>query len=112
MHKINSVFCTYCRFPPKIAHSKFDTKFSSAEKGRYSGYISDSADKTADITYTKKKDCNGSDTELKLDIYTPSEDTADKRPVIIWVHGGGMRSSADRFFFGRGCSNSGNCDIL
>ena len=85
---------------------------TSVEKGRYSGYIFDSADKAADIAYTNKKDCNGSDTELKLDIYTPSGDTADKRPVIIWVHGVGMRSSADRFFFGRGCSNSGNCDIL
>ncbi|MGN0608084.1 MAG: alpha/beta hydrolase [Oscillospiraceae bacterium] len=43
-----------------------------------------------DIVYAVKKDCKQTDTELKLDVYSPVGDTETKRPVIIWVHGGGM----------------------
>ncbi|MEL6133525.1 MAG: alpha/beta hydrolase [Bacteroidota bacterium] len=37
------------------------------------------------LTYAEKEG-----QELKLDIYTPKEDTLQRRPVLFWVHGGGF----------------------
>ena len=33
---------------------------------------------------------DGHPTSLQLDIYQPGGDTADRRPVIVWIHGGGF----------------------
>lgn len=38
---------------------------------------------------------NGQPQDLKLDLYTPKGDEVKKRPVAIWVHGGGF-SSGDK----------------
>ncbi|MGN0648921.1 MAG: alpha/beta hydrolase [Oscillospiraceae bacterium] len=58
--------------------------------GRYSENVFDNVDVKTDIVYAQKKDYLGNDIQLKLDVYLPEGDTCDKRPVIIWVHGGGM----------------------
>ena len=60
------------------------------DSGRYSMNIFDDILAEKDIVYTVKKNYNQTDTELKLDIYSPDGDSDNKRPVIIWVHGGGM----------------------
>ncbi|MGN0165423.1 MAG: alpha/beta hydrolase [Lachnospiraceae bacterium] len=57
---------------------------------RYVENIFENVDIKTDILYAEKKDYQGNDIQLKLDVYQPAEDIADKRPVIIWVHGGGM----------------------
>ena len=44
----------------------------------------------ADIVYASKKDYLQNDIELKLDVYYPAEETEEKRPAVIWLHGGGM----------------------
>lgn len=57
---------------------------------RYSEDIFENIMIDRDIVYAVKKDHKQADTELKLDIYRPDNDTESKRAVIIWVHGGGM----------------------
>jgi acetyl esterase/lipase len=47
--------------------------------------------KTADVVYGDGINENGELEQLKLDLYTPSGDTATDRPVVIWAHGGGFR---------------------
>ncbi|MGH9014166.1 MAG: alpha/beta hydrolase [Acidimicrobiia bacterium] len=45
--------------------------------------------RTNDIPYGAAVDENGQLETLHLDLYQPSGDTAPRRPVLIWVHGGG-----------------------
>ena len=66
------------------------TTVFSEKSYRYSECIFDNVDVKADIVYAEKKDYLGNNIQLKLDVYQPAEDALDKRPVIIWVHGGGM----------------------
>lgn len=60
------------------------------ETGRYSENIFENITVERDIVYAVKKDHKQADTELKLDIYSPDGDSENNRPVILWVHGGGM----------------------
>lgn len=66
------------------------TTVFSEKSNRYSECIFENVDVKADIVYAEKKDYLGNNIQLKLDVYQPAEDALDKRPVIIWVHGGGM----------------------
>lgn len=45
---------------------------------------------TRDIVYGNAPDAQGNPVALKLDLYQPTGDTVAKRPVLIWVHGGGF----------------------
>lgn len=45
---------------------------------------------TSDIIYTRAVDKNGRPIDLRLDIYEPEGDAALKRPVMVWIHGGGF----------------------
>lgn len=65
-------------------------RISSSENSRYSSNIFDSADVEKDIVYAQKKDYQQNDISLNLDLYQPENDSLEKHPVIIWVHGGGM----------------------
>lgn len=58
--------------------------------GRYSEAIFENVIVESDVVYTEKKDYSDNDIKLSLDVYQPDCDTQEKRPVIIWVHGGGM----------------------
>lgn len=66
------------------------TTVFSEKSNRYGECIFDNVDVKRDIVYAEKKDYLGNDIQLKLDVYQPAGDTVNKRPVIIWVHGGGM----------------------
>lgn len=63
---------------------------SEEPENRYSENIFGDTAMETDIVYVNKKDYQLNDTDLKLDLYQPVDDTAENRPVIIWVHGGGM----------------------
>ena len=77
--------------PNEVQTSETNVTSESGEKDdRYSRCIFENVDIASDIVYAKKTDYLGNDIELKLDVYQPAGDTLDKRPVIIWVHGGGM----------------------
>lgn len=43
-----------------------------------------------DLCFSSCNDYKGEPVELKLDVYRMEEARAKKRPVILWVHGGGM----------------------
>src|SRR3954469_1091485 len=62
---------------------------------RYRDQVFSEVTKNADIVYGVAPDENGQPEKLKLDLYQPKGDTISKRPVVIWVHGGGF-SSGDK----------------
>jgi carboxylesterase type B len=47
--------------------------------------------KTTDTTYGSAQNLSGQTVTLKLDVYAPpSSDPVNKRPAIVWIHGGGF----------------------
>ncbi len=57
---------------------------------RYRDLVFGSVGKSADIQYGSAPDLQGNQVALKLDLYQPAGDTNPRRPVIVWVHGGGF----------------------
>ena len=57
---------------------------------RYRDAVFTAVDRTNDIQYGSAPDRAGNPEALKLDLYQPSGDTIAKRPVLIWIHGGGF----------------------
>jgi|WetSurMetagenome_2_1015567.scaffolds.fasta_scaffold04932_3 acetyl esterase/lipase len=49
-----------------------------------------------DITFGKVINYKGNKEELKLDIYSPENDSLSKRKVIVWFHGGGFKPGNDK----------------
>lgn len=62
----------------------------SEEINRYRDYICDSVDIEKDIIFASKKDYQNNNIDLALDLYQPLADSEESRPIIIFVHGGGM----------------------
>src|SRR4051794_15050533 len=62
---------------------------------RYRDQVFSEVTKKTDIVYGVAPDENGQPEKLKLDLYQPKGDTVAKRPVVIWVHGGGF-SAGDK----------------
>lgn len=56
---------------------------------RYKDHIFQNVKKTHETYATGVKQFNGQTTNLMMDIYTPVGDNAKKRPVVIFVFGGG-----------------------
>ncbi len=48
---------------------------------------------------------------LNLNIWTPSTDR-DKRPVMVWIHGGGFRSGDGRYYDGTSLVKRGNVVVV
>ncbi len=59
---------------------------------RYRDEIFTSTTKTADVAYGSAVGQSGQTETLTLDVYRPAGDTVNRRPVIVWVHGGSFRS--------------------
>jgi acetyl esterase/lipase len=57
---------------------------------RYRDMVFTNVSKAADLQYGTAPDRDGNPVALKLDLYQPTGDTVPRRPVIIWVHGGGF----------------------
>jgi predicted esterase len=66
---------------------------ASAEK-RYRDDVFSKVKITRDLVYGSAP-VNGTPQDLKLDLRTPKGDEVNKRPAVIWVHGGGF-SSGDK----------------
>lgn len=57
---------------------------------RYKYNVFDDVEIKKDIVFAQKEDYQNKNVDLALDLYQPKKDNLEKRPVIIWVHGGGM----------------------
>jgi para-nitrobenzyl esterase len=57
---------------------------------RYRDPVFSAVTTTNDITYGRAPLDDGTQVDLKLDLYQPTGDTAAKRPAVVWVHGGGF----------------------
>ena len=57
---------------------------------RYRDAVFGAVDRINDIQYGSAPDRAGNPEALKLDLYQPTGDTIPKRPVLIWIHGGGF----------------------
>ena len=43
-----------------------------------------------DIPYTVAPAFNGRMDTMKLNVWYPMDDNAERRPLVVWVHGGGF----------------------
>jgi poly(3-hydroxybutyrate) depolymerase len=69
------------------------------ENGRFAEDVFDNVTVTPNIVYGQNTSWTGANTTLYVDFYEPAGDVMEKRPLIIWVHGGsflgGSRTEAD-----------------
>lgn len=61
---------------------------SPCSTGRYANDVFSNFTLTSDVIYGQNNTWSGASSQLKLDFYEPTGDTASARPLIIWVHGG------------------------
>ena len=57
-------------------------------RGRYLDPVFTDIEVIRDVVYRTTTDVNGNTVDLMLDIYLPAGDTIEKRPAIMWMHGG------------------------
>ena len=57
---------------------------------RYRDPVFSAVTTTNDVTYGRAPLDDGTQVDLKLDLFQPTGDTAAKRPAVVWVHGGGF----------------------
>ncbi|HEX2315310.1 MAG TPA: carboxylesterase/lipase family protein [Thermomonospora sp.] len=55
---------------------------------------------------TPSEDC------LYLNVYTPAKRTAYKRPVMVWIHGGGFTIGSGTFYDGRALASKGDVVVV
>lgn len=61
---------------------------------RFLDPVFDEVEVISDLHYRTALDENGDPVDLALDIYQPAGDTAQNRPVVLWMFGGGFVSGA------------------
>ena len=62
---------------------------------RYRDPIATGVTTTKNVTYGSAPNQQGTTVTLKLDVYSPANDSVSSRPAIVWVHGGSF-SSGDK----------------
>jgi predicted esterase len=68
----------------------FAPQASAAGDTRYKDEIFKKVKTKTDIVYGNAAGSNGEPQDLKLDLFEPKGDEINKRPAVIWVHGGGF----------------------
>lgn len=76
---------------------------AQCNNGRFASNVFPTVSVTSNIQYGSNTSYSGSTTNLTMDIYEPTGDTASIRPLIIWTHGGsfigGSKTDADMVAF-------------
>lgn len=57
---------------------------------RYRDSVFSSVSVQRDLIYGVAPDNNGNPVTLRLDLYQPAGDAAQRRPAVVWIHGGGF----------------------
>lgn len=79
------------KFPILCLSLFFAYHLSIAQKPqRFKNEVYTSIDSLKNIQYGESKNINNESEKLFLDIYSPVSDTLRKRPLVIFVHGGGF----------------------
>ena len=63
---------------------------------RYLHPLFDQIDLQKDLEFGQTTNFDGKTEKLLMDIYSPKNDKETKRPVILWLHGGGFRPGNDK----------------
>ena len=92
------------RFKPPVPAKQFPGVFLATEFGPISPQVI-SPKLLGPPNPQSEPDC------LNLNIWTPSTDK-DKRPVMVWIHGGGLRSHSQRSYDGTFLVNRGNVVVV
>nr|MBA2625301.1 alpha/beta hydrolase fold domain-containing protein [Acidimicrobiia bacterium] len=86
--------------------------FSAAPPRRYLDRVFEDVEVTRNVHYATAIGADGRPIDLKLDVYRPVGDTVERRPAVVWMHGGGFtfgskgdmaayaRDSAERGYVG------------
>lgn len=61
---------------------------------RYKDEVFSSLDSLRDIQYGEAINIKGENEKLLLDVFTPTNDTNKKRPLVIFIHGGGFQNNS------------------
>ncbi len=67
---------------------------TNAQGVRYLDEVFDSVTVITNVSYGNATNASNQVQNLKLDIYLPANDTATKRPLILWMHGGSFMSGS------------------
>lgn len=71
----------------------FTSYLSTAQKQqRFKNEVFTSIDSLKNIQYGQSTNIKGASEKLLLDLYLPSADTLKKRPLIVFIHGGGFEN--------------------
>lgn len=88
-----------------------NTLNAQCNNGRYASNVFPTVTVTSDIQYGSNTSFSGTTTNLTMDIYEPTGDTATVRPLIIWTHGGsfigGTKADADMVAFSNDFAQKG-----
>jgi lysophospholipase L1-like esterase/dienelactone hydrolase len=68
---------------------------------RYKNEVFTAIDTVMNLPYGAAKNYKGEDQILSLDIYTPKQDTLKKRPLVVFIHGGGFVNGDKRTGYSR-----------
>ncbi len=82
--------------PSLFAASLFTPPLLPTDPVRYLQPIFEKVEIQKDIEFGESTNFEGKTEKLLLDVYSPEGDKANKRPVILWFHGGGFRPGNDK----------------
>ena len=73
----------------------------TAHAQRYKDVLFTKIDSAVDIPYGEALNIKNLQEKLMLDVFMPSNDTATKRPVLIFFHGGGFQNGNRKLGIGQ-----------
>jgi lysophospholipase L1-like esterase/dienelactone hydrolase len=65
----------------------------SQTKKRFKEVVFENIDSTLDIQYGEAVNIKGKNEKLLLDVFAPANDSMKKRPLMIFIHGGGFQNN-------------------